>query len=350
MVELLFCSTAGGLLSLLLVWGFRNLPGERWQMLAVIPGKKQDEHSWQGTNLTYYGFFIATSQLLSLALLFILLGAMEISLAGAILATTLVLAVSVPAARIIAILVERKRHTFTIGGAGFVGMIAAPLAIIAASEILGGFFPCYLPLIPVMAAMAIAYTLGEGLGRLACLSYGCCYGKPLKMCSRPIQQLFATSATVFSGFTKKAEYEGQLCGEPLVPVQAITSILFSLTCLLGTWLFLHGDFTIALVLCITVTQLWRLVSEFLRADFRGCGTISVYQKMSVVAVLYIIGVTLVPQAAITVHPVVTKGIGQLWQPGVILGLQLAWLLFFVYFGRSTVTRSQISFSLHQERL
>ena len=350
MTDLIFLAITGLLLSLLLFWGFRHLPGERWQMLAVIPVTKKDGQLWQGTNLTYYGFFIATSQLLSLALLLILLGAMNIHLPGTLLATGMVLVVSVPAARIVAILVEKKRHTFTIGGASFVGMILAPFCIVAAREMLNGFIACYLPLMPVMAAMAIAYTLGEGLGRLGCLSFGCCYGKPLRECSPWVQKFFTRTATVFHGHIKKAEYESNLCGEPLVPVQAITCIIFTLAALVGCWMFLREHFTAALVMCITITQLWRVVSETMRADFRGFGKVSVYQKMSGLAVLYIWGVALIPQTDILNHPVIIQGLVQLWHPGVIIGLQLAWLIFFLFFGRSTVTSATVSFSLFKERV
>lgn len=350
MTDMIFLAAIGLLLFTLLFWGFRHLPGERWQMLAVIPVRKTDGQLWQGTNLTYYGFFIATSQLLSLALLLVLLGAMDISLPGTLVATGMVLLVSVPAARIVAILVEKKRHTFTIGGASFVGMIIAPFCIVAAREMLSGFITCYLPLIPVMAAMAIAYTLGEGLGRLGCLSFGCCYGKPLKDCSHPIQKIFTRTATVFHGHIKKAAYESRLCGEPLVPVQAITCIIFTMTALIGCGLFLREHSTVALVLCITITQVWRYVSETMRADFRGFGKLSVYQKMSGLAVLYIWGVALIPQTDILNHPEIIKGINQLWHPGVIIGLQLAWLVFFLFFGRSTVTGSTVSFSLFKERV
>lgn len=350
MAEIFFLVTTGLVLTLLLFWGFRHLPGERWQMLAVVPSRKQDANLWQGTNLTYYGFFIATSQLLALALMLILLGAMDISLPGTLLATGMLLAVCLPAARLVAILVEKKLHTFTIGGASFVGIVLAPFCILAAREMLNGFASCYLPLLPVMAAMAIAYTLGEGLGRLGCLSFGCCYGKPLRQCTPFVQRIFTSTATVFHGHTKKAEYESRLAGEPLVPVQAITCLLFCMTALSGCYLFLRGYCTAALIVCIAVTQLWRLFSETLRADFRGFGTISAYQKMGGLAVIYICGVALIPQAEILHHAVIMKGIRQLWHPGVIIGLQLVWLIFFLYFGRSTVTSSTIAFSLQKERI
>ena len=69
MDDLLFLSGLGFILAHLLGWGFKHLPGERWQMLAVVPVKKGGDDHWQGSNLTYYGFFIATSQLLALTLL-----------------------------------------------------------------------------------------------------------------------------------------------------------------------------------------------------------------------------------------------------------------------------------------
>jgi len=354
MTNLFFITITGILLGCLSLWGFKYLPGERWQMMAIVPmAKHGDSSHWRGANLTYYGFFIATSQLLAIALLLILLGAMEISLAGTTLATIMLLAVCLPAARIVAMIVEKKRHTFTVGGASFVGIILAPLAIQAAGIICSRFGDCYLPMMPVLAAMAIAYSLGEGLGRLACLSYGCCYGKPLRECSPLIQSIFKRTGVIFYGNTKKAEYESHLAGERLVPIQAITCMLYTTTALLGCWLFLHSHFTVTLVLCMTVTQVWRLLSEMLRADFRGFGKVSVYQKMGAIAVIYTIGLALVNKSLgtlVAATPSISHGLHSLWNPGVIIGLQLAWLIFFIYFGRSTVTCSTVSFTLLEERI
>ena len=36
---------------------FRHLPEERWQFVASLPLKKNDDGSWQGLNLTFYGLF-----------------------------------------------------------------------------------------------------------------------------------------------------------------------------------------------------------------------------------------------------------------------------------------------------
>lgn len=350
MTDLLFLIATGLILASLLLWGFKYLPGERWQVLAVVLGKKNDSSCWQGTNLTYYGFFIATSQLLSLTLLLVLLGAMNISLAGTILATSLLLSICVPSARIVAGIVEKKQHTFTIGGASFVGIILAPLSILLAENLLNRFSKGYLPMMPVLAAMAIAYALGEGLGRLACISYGCCYGKPLHQCSAFTRWFFQRTGTIFYGETKKVAYESKLCGVRLVPIQAITSIIFTLTALVGSWMFLQEKFTVTFVFCMAVTQIWRLLSEMLRADFRGFGKFSVYQKMGVIAVLYSIALACFDQSEISQHPVIIAGISGLWNPGILIGLQLAWVLFFIYFGRSTVTSSTVSFSLRKDRI
>ncbi len=354
MNDLLFLTLAGFLLVSLLAWCFKHLPRERWQMLAVVPHRKSDAQHWHGINLTYYGFFIATSQLLAIALLLILLGATHISLAGTLLATAMLLAICLPAARIVAMLVEKKRHTFTIGGASFVGTLCAPLCIAGSQKLLerlGHLGAHALPILPVLAAMAIAYTFGEGVGRLACISYGCCYGKPLRNCGPIARRLFSRWGFLFSGPLKKASYESGLRNEPLVPIQAITCVLYTVTALVGCALFLHCRFTAALLFCMAVTQLWRLLSETLRADFRGFGSISAYQKMGVLSLMYTIGLALwLPTSHAAIRPVLFDGLSGLWHPGIIIGLQLAWVIFFFYFGRSTVTTAIVSFNLVQDRI
>ncbi|MGB3221816.1 MAG: prolipoprotein diacylglyceryl transferase family protein [Desulforhopalus sp.] len=349
MNDMLFLLGLCFILAHFLGWSFKHLPGERWQMLAVVPIRKGDENRWQGSNLTYYGFFIATSQLISLTLLLILLGAMGLSIPGTMLAILIVLTCCIPAARLMAMLVEKKRHTFTIGGASFVGILLAPWSIQLSNTMLASI-DSKLPIIPVLAAMAIAYTLGEGLGRLGCISYGCCYGKPLKDCNFFLQWLFARASFIFYGSTKKVEYEAQLAGEKLLPIQAITCVLYTFGALIGSYLFLIGLFTPALLFTIALTQLWRILSETIRADFRGFGNISAYQKMGMMSVLYILGIIYFVHAAPYSDPEILDGIGVLWDPYVILGLQLLWLAFFFTFGRSTVTTSTISFELIRKHI
>lgn len=349
MYDGIFVVALGLLLFALLTWAFRHLPGERWQMLAVVPTAKKRQNGWQGTNLTYYGFFIATSQLLALLLLLVLLGAMHVSIPATLLSVLTILCVCVPAARLVAMAVEKKRHTFTVGGASCIGILLAPWVIQAVQDLLmdrGSF----LPVVPVLAAMSIAYTLGEGLGRLGCISFGCCYGKPLKDCHPLLQRLFARNNFIFHGATKKAAYEGHLDGERLVPIQAITCVLYTFGALAGSILFLDGHFTEALILTIVLTQLWRILSETLRADFRGFGTISTYQKMGVVSVIYMLTVTLIVPAPDYIDPDAVNGFRILWDPVIILTLQILWLVFFLVFGRSTVTTATVSFELIRKHI
>jgi prolipoprotein diacylglyceryltransferase len=349
--NLLFLGGLTLFLTMLLSWGFVHLPRERWQMLAVIPWSKRRDGSWQGINLTWYGLFLASGQTMAVCLMLLLLGAAGISIGGSLLAIVILLAFCLPAARIVAILVEKKRHTFTVGGASFVGIVLAPWIILLIDRALEFFATGEtLPVLPTMAAMAVAYALGEGLGRLGCISFGCCYGKPLKDCHPLLQRLFAGHSFTFAGPTKKAIYAGGYANEPLLPVQAITCVVCCLTAVAGSFLFLGGRYIAALSLAIFVTQLWRILSETLRADFRGFSSFTAYQKMGGLAVVYILAVISVWPAPQLQVPHVATALALFWQPEMVLALQLLWLVFFAYFGRSTVTGSSLSFELLRDRL
>ena len=137
-----------------------------------------------------------------------------------------------------------------------------------------------------MAALAAAYALGEGIGRLACISFGCCYGKPMDEVHPLLRRLFAGRAFVFTGATKKIAYADGLQGREIFPVQAVTATIYCAAALIGVYLFLKGYFRAAFLVPLLATQLWRFVSEFARADYRGRGRISAYQKMALAAAAY----------------------------------------------------------------
>ncbi len=349
MSELLFLTGMALVLGLVLAWGFTVLPRERWQMLAIVPMQKQDDDQWSGLNLTYYGFLVASSQLLAVVLLIILLGSVAIPLTGALLTVALLLAVCLPAARLIAQIVEKKQHTFTVGGASFIGILLAPPAIVAATQLLAALGSHdVLPLTPLLAALSICYLLGEGIGRLGCISYGCCYGKPVCQCSAKLQQIIGRHGFVFTGTTRKAVYEGRLAGQPLVPIQAITAIIYTVATIVCCGLFLNGHYGAALIGSILIGQGWRVFSETLRADFRGFAKFSAYQKMGLAAIAYVFVLVSFLPPAVPVEANLTAGINRLWDPGLILGLQGLWLLFFLVFGKSTVTTATISFAVIPE--
>lgn len=332
----------------LLGWGFKHLPRERWQMFAVVPLAKTGEQ-WQGANLTYYGFFIATGQLISLMLFLVLLGSLELSILMVSLVVAILFLFCIPAAKLIAMVVEKKRHTFTVGGASFLGILLAPWAVLVVNYGIGDS-STVLPVIPVLAALSICYTMGEGIGRLACISYGCCYGKPIKECGSFLQWLLRHVAMEFHGQTKKVAYESSLTGEKLVPIQALTSVIYVSGALIGSYLYFIGLFTSALLFTIGLTQVWRVLSEMLRADFRGIGKISAYQKMGVLGVVYMCCITMFLQPFNGASPLLVNGLQSLWSPWVIIGLQVMWGVFFLFFGRSTVTNSTITFGLVQENI
>ena len=339
----LFIALLGLLMLFLFRWAFRHLPNEKWQILAVIPCRKTDVKRWQGLNLTYYGFFVASAYTFALSILLVLLHTTGMNLIGVGVIMAAMLAVCLPAARIIARIVEKKPGTLTVGGASFVGLLIFPWLVYLTNQTLGQSMEFHISLRIMSAAVSTAYAFGEGIGRLACISFGCCYGKSLESCSGRMQSLFRKFHMVFTGPTKKAVYAGDLEGKPVVPIQALTAIVCCLAGLVGSYLFLSGFFMTAALLTLTVTQGWRLISEIWRADYRGGQRFSAYQRMAVASLLYMIPVlwmTFSPD----LQPVdIADGLKVLWQPATIIGLQLVWAAVFLFTGRSQVTTANLEF-------
>ncbi|RNC70399.1 MAG: prolipoprotein diacylglyceryl transferase [Desulfuromonadales bacterium] len=344
-----FLSICTLLSTVYLWWGIRCLPAERWQMAAAVPVARDPDGGWRGVNITWYGILSANAYGAA-ALLFLALAATlgaPLTLTLATLGATLV--ICVPASRLVARLVEGKRHTFTVGGAVFVGTIAAPFVVSLMNRLLA---PAdgRLPAMALLAATACAYALGEGFGRLACVSFGCCYGKPMAEAHPLIGRLLAGRAFVFQGETKKVSYAGEKAGVPLVPIQGITAILYTATALAGSALFLSGRFALSFLVAMGVTQLWRTVSEFVRDDYRGDNCISAYQIMGILAVIYGAATAFYFRGEAPLLPDAGRIAASLWSPAVILPLQFIWLAILFYTGRSTVTGSRIHFHVHRERI
>jgi hypothetical protein len=347
MNDAVFILSLGGILFFLFRWGFRSLPAENWQILASLPREKKEDGAWKGLNLTYYGFFNATALGLAVAVWITLLGSLGFPLLKiAVIGIPLVL-LGFSASRLIARWVEKKRFTATIGGASFAIILLSP-AVLALEESILPNPPAH-PL-AVLAAISVAYALGEGVGRLACISFGCCYGKPLSESHPFVQKIFSRWNFIFWGKTKKIAYAHGLDGQQVIPIQGVTALLYSGVSLLGIFLFLKGWFPAAFLLCLLVTQTWRVFSEFFRADYRGGGSISAYQVMGFISILY--GVLL---ASILHFPEVPSidlraGLLSLFSPGMILFLQALWAAAFLFTGRSMVTASTISFHVVKERV
>jgi hypothetical protein len=346
----LFVVALGIVFAALLGWGFRTLPGERWQILAAVPLVKGEDGRWRGLNFTYYGLFSAIAYVVGAALLVVLTGAVSVPISMTMAVIVLALIVCVPASRVVAILVEGKHHTFTVAGASFVGVVIAPFIIWLVNDLLGAPLHAHIALVPMLAAMSIAYTIGEGLGRLACISFGCCYGRKVDELGPKFRKLVKSWNFEFLGDTKKIAYASGMAGVKVVPVQAYTAVLYTGTGLLSIWLYLRGHFFAALVLSMAVTQIWRLVSEFMRADYRGDNRISAYQIMAVVSVIYAIGVAVWFGGAAAAAVNLGKGLMALWSPGPVIALQAMALIIFWYTGRSEVTESNMSIHVCYDRV
>ncbi len=336
---------------LLFFWGFRRLPNERWQVMACVPIEKTESGVWKGLNLTYYGFFNALACGVSIALLFMLLGSAGIPFAGIAAITVIVLALCIPASSIIARLVEKRPFTFSIGGASFVGILITPWIIIFTGRIVDNVMGTgfTIPLYPTLAAVSIAYAVGEGTGRLACISYGCCYGMPISESGPFLRRIFNRYHFVFRGRTKKISYASNLEGVKVVPIQAITSTIHIVVALIGIVLYFNEFFFISFLIPFISTQLWRVLSEFLRADYRGHGSISLYQIMALVSLFYISTLVLFLPPAEPLHVDILKGIRSLWNPSVIITLEAIVITIFIYTGRSDMTASSVTLHMNSER-
>ncbi|MGB5217617.1 MAG: prolipoprotein diacylglyceryl transferase family protein [Smithella sp.] len=331
-------------------WAFRTLPNEDWQIMGCFPYGKSSSGYWQGWNLTWYGFFNATAILFAVSVAIILLGSLSAPLIPIMTILVLLLLVCLWTGKMLAFLIEKKRNTATVGGASFMGIIIAPFLLFLLKITGNHFLDFNISIIAILSVMAIAYAFGEGIGRLACISFGCCYGKPLKTLSSHLQNVFNRYSFTFTGKTKKIAYAHALDGEKVVPVQAMTTLIYSLTGLMGCYFFLKGFVSTAFVMTLTVTQIWRFLSEFLRADYRGEGKISVYQTMSLISCLYAFAVTYIFHEAQIIKPDLILGLSMFWNPGLFFFLMILWIVVLFYTGKSRVTFSLIQVKVDEKEI
>jgi len=342
--------TAAMLLAVYLWWGFRVLPGERWQIAASVPISRNDQGVWLGINYTWYGLLTANAYFVAVAVLLVLLGSIAVPPIGTATLAAGMLCCCVPASRLVARIVERKSDTFTVGGAVFVGILITPFLITLVNRTAGEILAFHIPIMSAYAAIAIAYAFGEGLGRMACISFGCCYGKPLAGSPDLIKRLFTGRGFIFFGSTKKIAYAGGLEATEVIPVQAITAVLYTGCGLIAAGMFLTSHQAVAFLLATVSTQGWRSFSETLRADYRGDGKISAYQIMGIIGVVYAIAVAFFLAYEPVGVPDLSAGLKGLWSPALIIFLQGIWLVIFLYTGRSTVTGATLSFHVHSDRI
>lgn len=310
-----------------------------------------DSGEWKGVALTFYGMFIALSVAISALLFFMMMGSLGIgSLATSIFSSVIILS-CLTFSRIMAKVIEKKHNTLTIGGASFAAIILIPVFVVLINFLFSrNLIDFSFPVIPTLAAISISYTFGEGIGRLACISFGCCYGPKLAHCNSYVQKLFARHYFSFSEETRKISYASSLGPAPVLPIQAVTSTLYIFSGLAALYMWFSNLQYLALVLSIWVTQGWRFLSEFLRADFRGESKISAYQIMALVAIAYImVLVRIIPsESDITVD--LAGGIKSCLDPLVIFVVQFLSIVVFLFTGISSVIGSKMTFFIYRERV
>ena len=335
----------------LFTWAFKRLPREEWQFICSFPSRKTGRGRWQGWNLTYYGFFTALALSAASVFFLIMMLSLQISLIITVLIIGIILIFCLPAAGLTAGLLEKKKYTLSVGGTFFVGMLIAPWVILSASFAVKKYFAYELSLLSVMSAMIIAYSIGEGLGRLACISFGCCYGRALTQCHPLIKKVFKNINFTFTGKLKKISYAHQWDGQQVIPIQALTAVIYCFSGLLGMFLFFRGFVILPLLLNLLVTQVWRILSEFMRADYRGEGKISGYQIMASLSVVYgLIVVYLFQSENNNIMPDLFLGLQAIWDPFIIVLLIILWIATFIYTGKSKVTNAEIEFCIVEKNI
>lgn len=109
-------------------------------------------------------------------------------------------------------------------------------------------------------------------------------------------------------------HESRLDGQPVVPIQAVTSAVYLTVGLISLYLWFSGFFGTLLLLALTVTQGWRAVSEIVRADYRRGGKIPAYQKMAILTIVYGVFIMFLFPVREAVTPVLAHGAASLWNP------------------------------------
>jgi hypothetical protein len=330
-------------------WSFRHLPEERWQFFAVLPVARDGE-GWQGVNITYYGVISALAYGVSIALFIFLCGAANQPSLLVMLFVVALLSVAIPASKWIAYWVEGSRATFTVGGALFITAMCAPILFYSVNAVGGvlGIGGLHAP--SVVAAATLSYCLGEAIGRLGCLSFGCCYGKQLNDAGPIERLLYGASATTYRGRLKKISYASNLESIPVIAVQSVASVVLFALFLFGLWLFWLHYFSIALIVTLVGSQLWRLYSETLRADYRGDARFTAYQKMAIVTLLVTLAVSIALSNVASVSLNAQRGFDALLRVEVLLSLQIIFIAIVYFMGRSTVTGAHLQMRLFRDRL
>lgn len=242
-------------------------------------------HFQNGLILTLYGPLMGLA-LASLCLITFFLSPVSASLRLLSLSLILIILFAILFARILSLIFEDTisaflqnpvRVFFRPGFWLYGGFLGSAIGLLIA-RLLG----LVSDLTTVATSICIALPLYEGISRLGCHTYGCCYGQPvgdpaeescvvsvLLKVFRPVVYTSASAAAV--------RLDSGLQNIPLLPIQLISSALFftqfAVVWILGVHLRILDIQQVA-GLSLALHALTRLWTESLRRDFRG-GNISV---------------------------------------------------------------------------
>ena len=334
-----FGAGTAAIVAALLGFGLKVLPRENMQVLAIIPVRRRADGRWQGVNLTWYGVMQAVAMVLSVSLALVLALSVGVPLGETVLVVLVLLAAGLPAASLVARAVERRRKTFTVGGAVSVAMLLLPPVALTCDAYSGADHA-----LAMVAALGIAYAMGEGIGRLACISFGCCYGRRLDSCPPWLRSAFRGWAAVVVGPTRKAAYAGGCEKVPLLPVPALSACVLCVAAVASMLLFFGGSIRAAAMLSLGVALVWRFVAELLRADYRGGGALSAYQWMALLCIGYMAPWVL-HFAGATVMPDIRRAAWLVGEPTTYLALLGLGTVVFAYLGTSSVTAATIELTI-----
>ncbi|MBC7195846.1 MAG: prolipoprotein diacylglyceryl transferase [Deferribacterales bacterium] len=336
-------------------FGIKFFPKENYQVLCIIPVKKYKNGKWYGLNITYYGLISAISYTFAVFTFLILTKSYSIKIQIIVISAILILISCMPAARFMARIIEKKKNTFTISGAAFIGTLLSPIIFFATSYLftLDLNFARKIAFI-LLSALSVSYILGEGVGRLACISFGCCYGKKVDEYHGVFKNFFNKFNTVFEGKTKKASYEGGCENIKTIPVQSLSSIIYNTTGLIGIILFSLGYIKTCFVLTVVVANLWRFVTEFLRNDHRGTiKKYSNYQYFSFITIFYAFLIVLIFNVDIDKNGIffdIKSGFNEIKNFWITTFLLSIFVVSFIYTGISKVTYAKLEIEVFSKNI
>lgn len=326
-------------LTYFIIWGLKNLHKDEYQFFAVIPYKKLCEDKYEGINITFYGIISALSTTISVFIFLNLIKIINFPIDKAYFILFIIFTIGIFSSKIVAYIIEHRKNTLTIGGSIFIsGMIAAPVIyfIIKFFKIQELYF------LPVFSILSTAYVSGEGVGRLACLSFGCCYGKP----ASKFNFLPGKLKVKFYADTKKAVYDSSYKNIELINIQGIVVIIFSLLGVISIISIIFQKFILAFFLSFILPSLLRFLSEFLRNDYRGNGKLSIYQIFSLILFGYGLLIVFISKN-INLSLTLNSHISFYYSDIFILGF--VFIVILIHSGISKVTYSNITFFLRPSK-